>query len=297
MEELYQDSKTLEALYQVCVKLVRSCIHEKIERERIERIVTLVADAFQADPYNELLLLFYRDTKENFIYAHIANSMILSIAFSTSIGLSRQDIMDIGCCAFGHDFGMIDYMELFQKPEQLTDEHKLSIQKHPIKSAELFKPHFSERVINGMLDVHECVNGTGYPMGKTSAAISFLGKIVSICDIFEALTHPRNFRSAFSPYAAIKMIIKKKDVMFEKKILKEFVEFMSIYPIGCIVRINSGETGMVVASNPKYPTRPIVHILLDSKRDARTSGKVINLLNDPMLYISEAVDENKEKEK
>ena len=138
--------------------------------------------------------------------------------------------------------------------------------------------------------MHECVNGKGYPNGKNSAEISFLVKVVSICDIFEALTHARNFRSEFSPYTAIKMIIKKKDMMFEKKVVKKFVEFMSIYPVGSLVHINTGETGMVVASNPQYPTRSVVHILRDSKQGVNSSGKVINLLNDPMLYISGAVE-------
>jgi len=287
-----QENQALDTLYQDCIKLVRYSIHEKIDKESIERIVGLVADIFKKDLYNELLLMFYRESKDNFMYAHIVNNMILSIAFASSLELSREDIMDIGYCAFGHDFGMMDYFDLFQKPVQLTDQEKQSIYNHPQKSAELFKSYFSERVIHGILDVHECVNGKGYPQGKVGGEMSFLAKIVSVCDIFEALTHARNFRSEFNPYTAIKMIIKKKDSMFEKLIIKKFVEFISIYPIGSFVRINTGEVGIVVASNPRCPNRCIIHVLLDSSKELRFSGKIINLVNDPMLYISGIIDLN-----
>ncbi|MBF0571587.1 MAG: hypothetical protein HQL12_06905 [Candidatus Omnitrophica bacterium] len=285
-----QNNQAIEKAYQDCVALVRSSIHEKIEKEHVEKTIGLMADIFANDLYNELLRMFYRSSKDNFIYAHIANCMILSIAFATSMGFSRQDIMDIGSCAFGHDFGMMDYLELFQKPVQLTDHEKRSIYQHPQKSAELFRTFFPERVINGILDIHECVNGKGYPKGKFSGEISYLAKVVSVCDIFEALTHVRNFRGEFSPYMAIKMIIQKKDNMFEKMVIKKFVEFMSIYPIGSLVRINTGEIGMVVASNPQYPSRCIVHVLSEVSKELKFSGKIINLLQDPMLYINGVIN-------
>ena len=286
----------LEQTYHGLVDLVRVSINEKIDKGRIEGAIATLVDVFQKELYNELLLYFYSNMKDNYICAHIANNVVLSVAFAASLGLSKQDMVDIGLCAFGHDFGMIEYLDLFQKPTQLTPQENRSIHRHPEKSAEIFKPYFPDRIISGILDMHECVNGQGYPKGKTGAEISFLAKVVSICDIYEALTHPRNFRTEFGPYTAIKMIIKKKDIVFEKKVVKKFVEFMSIYPVGSLVHINTGETGMVIGSNPQYPTRSIIRILLNAQKEKNPTGKVINLLNDSMVYISGPVDSKEERE-
>ncbi len=285
----------LEKTYRDLTTLVRTSVDGNIDKGKIQAAVEGLVDIFQKEPYNELLLFFYTNSSENYIYGHIANSTILSIAFAVSLGLSREDIVDAGLCAFGHDFGMVEYLELFKKPAQLTSHESRSIQHHPQRSAEIFKPHFPERVVAAILDMHEFVNGKGYPKGKLGAEISPLAKIVSICDIFEALTHARNFRGEFTPYTAIKMIIKKKDIMFDRKVVKKFIEFMSIYPVGNLVRINTGETGMVIASNPRFPTRSIVRVLLNDKNEVKTEEKLVNLSNDPMLYISGPIETKEEK--
>jgi HD-GYP domain-containing protein (c-di-GMP phosphodiesterase class II) len=288
--------KELDDIYQVLMDTVRYSINTKIDKGKIDVILGRVADAFAKDPYNELLLHFYTVSNDNYIYGHIANNVVLAVGYATNLGLNRQDINDIAWCAFAHDFSMTEYQELFQKSSQLTPQELLSIQGHTQKSYDIFKPYLSENILNAILDIHECANGQGYPKGKTSSQISFLAKIVSICDIFEALTHPRSFRTEFSPYAAIKMIIKKKDVIFEKNVVKKFVEFMSIYPIGSFVHINTGEVAMVIASNPQFPTRSILRVLINAQKEVQSNGRVINLLNDPMLYISGVVSSKEEKE-
>jgi len=119
---------------------------------------------------------------------------------------------------------------------------------------------------------------------------------VSLCDVFEALTHSRNYRKAGTPYEAIKAIISKKNIFFDTPLLKNFVEFLSIYPIGNLVYLNTGKTAIVVGSNRGFPTRSIVRILLDAKKEVDTTGKVVNLLEDNMLYISGCIDPKEEEE-
>jgi len=286
----------MNEIYQELSDTVRYSMNEQIDKGRIERAVGSVIKAFEGDPYNDLLLQFYNSSKDNYIYGHIVNNVVLSIAFAASLGYSSQDIQDVAYCAFGHDFGMKDYLAFFQKATALTPQETQSIHEHPQKSAEIFRPFFSPRVIDGILDVHECVNGQGYPKSKTAQEISSLAKIVSLCDVFEALTHPRAFRGEFSPFATIKMLIKKKDIIFEKKMIKKFVEFMSIYPIGSLVHLNTSEIGIVVAANPPFPTRSMIRVLMNVQKQAQEAGRVINLLNDHLVYINGPVEPKEEKE-
>jgi HD-GYP domain-containing protein (c-di-GMP phosphodiesterase class II) len=290
------EKSPLSEVYQDLLSIVRLSIDEKIEKEHIDTILGSLINAFEANLYNELLLYFYTNSRDNYIYGHIANNVILSVGFATSLGLSKEDIYDTAYCAFGHDFGMKEYLELFQKTTTLTPEESKNIHKHPEKSAALFQPYFSQRVLEAMLDMHECVNGQGYPKGKMGPDISFLAKIVSLCDVFEALTHARVFRAEFSPYEAIKMIINKKDIIFERKIVKKFVEYMSIYPVGSLVHINTGEVGIVIAGNRQFPTRSVVRVLINAQKEAQSSGRIINLLNETMVYINGPVQPKEEKE-
>lgn len=286
----------LGKLYMELCDVAKATLNKNIDRERIIQIVSRTVDAFNQDPYNDLLLYFYNVTKEDYIVGHIANSVILAVGFGTNLGVSREDLMDLGICAFCHDIGMAEYKHLFQKPHQLTEEENRAVQEHPSKSVEIFKTIFSEKIISGILDVHEYVNGQGYPKNKTGSEISFLAKIVSVCDVFTALTHQRSFRNEFNPYEAIKMIIKKKNSIFDGRVINKFVEFMSIYPIGCLVYLNTGETAMVIASNKGFPTRAIVRVLLTAKREIDRTGRVVNLLEDNMLYINGVVGKDEEKE-
>ncbi|MCD4780881.1 MAG: hypothetical protein K8S27_10095 [Candidatus Omnitrophica bacterium] len=289
-------SSSPAALYIELFETVRDTLTKSINKTQIEDIISRITGHFMKWPYNDLLLYTYTYSKSNYIMAHISNNVILSIGFGHNIGLSQDDLIELGTCAFCHDFGMAEYIHLFQKGHQLTEEENKMIKNHPRKSADFFKDLYSDRIIKVMLDVHENVNGLGYPSGKSGIEISFFAKIISICDVFEALTHPRNFRKEFNPYEAIKIIIKKKNIIFDDKVLKKFVEFMSIYPIGSIVYLNTGEIAIVTASNKGYPTRSIVQILLNPKKEIDKNHRTIDLLKDDMVYIIAPVEPKIEKE-
>jgi len=260
-----------------------------LRKEKIIDVLSPIIEAFQEDLYNEFLLFFYTQAREHYLTTHITNNVILALGFSQSLSLSQEDIMDVGLCAFGHDFGMAEYLPLFQKTEELKEEEARMIKNHTKKSAEIFQSIFSERVIAGILDVHEQIDGAGYPTGKPGVEISSLAKIVCICDVFESLTHVRNFRSAINPYEAIKFIIEKKNHVFDGSVINRFVDFLSIYPVGTLVLLNTNEVGIIIGSNDGYPTRCITKVLLDARRQSDQTGKIYNLRENKMVYIIEAL--------
>lgn len=286
----------LKTLYIRIFKTAHASLNSKINKADIENVISQIVDEFFKGANNRLLLYSYSISEKNYIVAHIVNITILSIGFGVNLRLSREELIDIGIAAFCHDIGMAEYMHLFQKNSSLTSDENNMIKKHPLRSADMFRKYFPERIITAITDVHENVNGQGYPTGKTGIEISFPARIISICDVFEALTHQRNFRRKYNPYEAMKIIIKKKDSFFDKKIVKRFLDFMSIYPIGSLVHLNTGEVAMVIGSNSGYPTRSVVQILLTVKGEVDYSGKIINLLEDDMLYISGHVDPKGEQE-
>ncbi len=296
-EDITQDFEvSLAKLYVEFSDVTVDSLSKEINKERIEQLLGAVIEAFTRNLYNELLLFFYNISKDNYIVSHIVNNVILAVGFGISVGLSKEDLMDLGLCAFCHDFGMVEYTHFFQKGHQLTNEESRMVQGHILKSVKKFEGIFSEKVLNAVIDVHENISGQGYPNQKTGLEISFLAKMTAICDVFEALTHPRSFRRELTPYESIKLIIKQKNKVFDSRVVKRFVEFLSIYPVGGFVMLNTGETGMVIGSNRSAPTKPVVRILLNAKHESDDNTKVIDLMEENLVYVVNPLNSKAEKE-
>jgi HD-GYP domain-containing protein (c-di-GMP phosphodiesterase class II) len=291
-----QESTPYVDMYKNLYHFVKTALAGKIDSQTIKEQINEIIYAFLNDPYNPLLLYSYTTSKDNYLGIHITNDIILAIGFGVSLNLSETNLLDLGICAFCHDFGMVEYTPLFQNNKKLSDYETQLIQKHSLKSSQIFKDIFSDDVIAGIEDVHENVDGTGYPKGKTGSEISFLAKILSICDVYEALTHPRYARERVIPYEAMKLIIQQKEKIFDTHVVKRFLAFMSIFPIGSLVSLNTGEIGMVTASNYGYPTRCVVKIILNANQKVEGSKKMIDLLQDTMVYVSHALHLKEESE-
>ena len=116
-------------------------------------------------------------------------------------------------------------------------------------------------------------------------------RIISLVDVYEALTHPRAYRKEFMPYSAMKMVIDSSGTLFESSLAKALVEELSIYPVGSLVRLNTNEAGRVVATNKGFPIRPKVEVLFDVDGEKLKEPKTINLVSQPSLYIKEPLSE------
>ncbi len=310
-EPSYVSGEKLKALYLELHASVQFALTGIIHWEKIEHLLGRIVDIFINEPYNDLLLLAYSFSRQHYLSAHIANDVILTTGFARSLGFSREDMCAIALCAFTHDLGMVGSDNASQKGQQLSSEEINDIKQHPSRAAEIVRPVFSEKIASSMprpngirwekiasvvLDVHERENGQGYPRGIPGVRIHLWAKIIAVCDAFEALVHPRVFRASYSPYEAIKIIIKKKDILFDDIVVKRFIDFLSIYPVGAFVYLNSGEIAMVLASSAGFPTRPKVMILVNENREIEGQGRVIDLAEKDFVYIANVLEPEKEKE-
>jgi HD-GYP domain-containing protein (c-di-GMP phosphodiesterase class II) len=295
-QEYLERFSGLADLYRELYAAVRFTMDGAIHREKIVAVVEKVADVFMLKPHNELLLIAYTFSKKNYLAAHMANDVILTVGFAVSLGYGRADVVDLGVCAFTHDLGMTGFDALARKAQQLTEQEIEDIKHHPLIAADLVRPIFSEKISSVLMDVHERQNGQGYPRGIPGSQIHMWAKIIAVCDTFEALTHPRVFRAPYSPYEAIKIIIKKKDVFFDDVIVKRFIDYLSIYPVGMLVYLNTGEMALVTGSNPGSPTRPVVRVLVNERREVEDLPRSVDLSEQNFMYITGVVEPDKEKE-
>ena len=128
-----------------------------------------------------------------------------------------------------------------------------------------------EEVKLAVLQHHEKINGTGYPLAVPGNKITPYAKVLAIADIYDALVTERPYKSAFSQREAIEMIMSMTQEL-DLFAMENFLKSMILYPVDSIVELSNGEKAKVVKNNPYYILRPTVVGL--------TTGKVYNLGED-----------------
>ena len=189
-------------------------------------------------------------------------------------GLSPEEVREIGVCGLLHDIGKTKIPNaILNKPGKLTDDEFAIMRQHSTYSYNMIKDRaeFSPAVCLGVLQHHEKINGSGYPMGVSAEKICPYAKILSVADIYDALVTERPYKKAYSQRDAVEMIM-SMTMELDITAMKSFLESMILYPVDSIVELSNGEQARVVKNIPHYILRPVVVGL--------TSGNVYNLGED-----------------
>jgi hypothetical protein len=130
---------------------------------------------------------------------------------------------------------------------------------------------------------HERYDGSGYPKGLKGGEIGLFGAIAGLVDCFDALTHPRPYGEALSPSNALNLLYKWRDAQFDGPLIEQFIQCIGIFPVGAIVELNSGETGIVIAQNLARRLLPRVMVALDARGNPIRPQKILDLSKDPKV--------------
>ena len=137
------------------------------------------------------------------------------------------------------------------------------------------------------LQHHEKLDGTGYPRGLKGDEIHPYGKILAVADVFDALTSNRPYRKAMLPHEAMEILYGETYTHFDPKYVKTFQRSVATYPVGLTVKLNTGETGVVVHYEMGAPNRPTVRVLNDPTGDSVDKPYEIDLAKHPSIMITE----------
>lgn len=231
-------------------------------------------------------------TYDNYTYMHSLDTCIMSTFLGINSKIDEWGLKDLGIGAILHDIGKADVpIKILNKEGRLTDEEFNEIKKHPVYGVNMLKKNFAvpSTVIKVVEQHHERVDGRGYPYGLTGKQISKYAKIVSICDVYDAVTNDRCYRKKFSPNDAYELILSGSGTSFDEEVVKDFRNTFSIYPLGCCVRLSNGEEGYVINQNKGFPDRPVIRMLYDKDTKNPISFYEIDLLENPSVVIEEVV--------
>ena len=217
---------------------------------------------------------------DDYTYMHSVSVCALMIALAQQLQLDAAQTRSAGLAGLMHDLGKaLIPTELLRKPSSLTEREFALIQQHSVQGHRLLQS--SGNVDPIALDVclhhHEKLNGTGYPQGSRNDEISVFAKMGSVCDVYDAMTSNRPYKSGWDPSEAMHRMAELSSAHFEPRIFQALVKCVGIYPVGSLVQLTSGRVGVVVEQTAVSLTKPKVKVFFSTKANMRIAPLVIDL--------------------
>ncbi len=251
---------------------------------KLKRIVQNMVDILSEDESVMLGISTMRDY-DDYTYTHSVNVAILSLCLGKRIGLSRISLSHLGICGLVHDLGKLDIPKnVLNKPAKLSDKELEVMRTHPIKSVnqiiKLRAPsELKAKILLPPFEHHLKYDLSGYPRVHNKKSVSLFGRILTIADVFDALTSPRIYRPvAISPDIALDMMLKDSGKDFDPILLKVFINMLGVFPVGTLLKLDTDELGMVLEC-PKNgnPARPRIVLLIRDDNGKFKKGKSVDL--------------------
>lgn len=172
------------------------------------------------------------DAKDSFTFEHLENVSKYAERLAIKLGLPKEDIQTAKVAGLLHDIGKIGIQDdILKKKGKLTKEEYEIIKTHVEKSVEMihFLPHMNY-VIPAVLSHHERYDGKGYPNGIKGKEILFVGRILAVCDSFDAMVSRRAYKERLSIEYAIGELERGKGTQFDPDVAQAFIELIEEDP-------------------------------------------------------------------
>jgi response regulator RpfG family c-di-GMP phosphodiesterase len=162
-------------------------------------------------------------------YAHGNRVAALSATLARAIGLTEPEIAIVQQGGLLHDLGKLAMPEaVLRKPAPLTAEEQRLIRLHPGLGCGLVEriPYVAQAAFL-VRDVHERLDGLGYPRGSRGDAVWIGARIVSVADAYDTMTRARVFRGAITPHEALRELARSSGTQFDPRVVEVFTSLSS----------------------------------------------------------------------
>lgn len=200
---------------------------------------------------------------DDYTFDHSVRVSMISGLLAKWVKQDVKGIKDAALAGLLHDIGKCNIPDnILNKPGPLNFEEFKVIKTHATLGYILIKdiPNINYDVMLGVLQHHERVDGTGYPNGITGNQMSYIAKIVSVADVYCAMTADRVYKPAMHPFEVASFILEKCYSSLDFSMSKTFLSNISHFYIGHRVRLNNGQEGEVIMTYKDDPARPLIKV-------------------------------------
>ncbi|MDD4182377.1 MAG: HD domain-containing protein [Candidatus Omnitrophica bacterium] len=273
------------SLYTKGISLLAQTFHKAKNEEDIttapilEFSKNLVEEAL-ADDGDYLLKLYEGHYEKEYLPYHSVNVGFLAVEIGIWSGFNKSELMELSISGLLHDIGMAKIENMVYKDSKLRNNERNLVKQHPESSMQILKKLgcLSQDGLNAVRSHH------------FKGSRDKFAEILSLADIYEAITHVRPYKQAKTAHQAIAEIIDKEALNFQPSILKVFVNNIGIYPAGSWVKLSTGEVGLVTGVNKGYPLRPKVSIIFNHSGERNKKVKFLDFMSETYFYIEGPLD-------
>ena len=266
-----------EAVRKVFVQVERGDgLDLKAVEQAISPLIRSVVDHREA-----LAALARMKRKDDYLFNHSIATSVWAALIGQQLGLDKQTLRDLTVGTAIQDLGKVKIDDkILSKAAPLTELEWQQIHQHVKFSLELIEDRdaVTPEILEIITHHHERYDGSGYPEGLVGSKIPLLAQIAGLADTYDAMLTPRPYGRVHTSYSAVQELIDLQDMLFSKPLIEQFVQAVGLFPTGCLVELNSGEVGIVVAQNNVRRLRPKVMLVLSSDKKRVPKMTVIDLM-------------------
>lgn len=217
---------------------------------------------------------------DDYTFLHSVSVCAMLASFAKVLEMSMSDIHDVALGGLIHDVGKMRVAPaVLHKPGKLNPEEFTHIKSHVVLGSDLIRqaPGVPALALDVLELHHERYDGSGYPKGLVGKDISTVGRMSAIIDVYDAITSDRVYCKGLSPAAAVQKMFEWSKHHFDPEMTQLFLKSIGIYPVGSLVRLESGRLGVVLAQSDNNLLTPLLRVMYDAKRQHYITPEMLDL--------------------
>ena len=281
------DREAFNAYYKDTVDLVKTAfksisLFREVPVARMQELANEKIDPLVDAPgvMNHLLMIRHTD---DYTFEHSVNVAVLSGVIGKWMGLKGQNLRDLIFAGLMHDIGKSQVPpEILNKPGKLSAEEMDIMKRHTIQGYYLLKevPRTPLVIMWSVLQHHERMDGSGYPLHLRGSNIHEFARIISVADVYDAMTSDRVYRRRTTPYHVVEALFRQMFNVLDPVVCSKFLYHVKDFMTGNIVMLSDGRQAEIVhpgafpAGLPLVKTTDGQFINLEQKRDITIYGLI-----------------------
>jgi putative nucleotidyltransferase with HDIG domain len=278
------DVATFQRLYEDAVAVAgrlweSTDVEGKPDADAARGMVDSLAQAV-AQNRTALLALTALKNYDNYTFTHMVNVSILTMGQARGLGVEGALLREFGLAALMHDIGKVKTpTEILNKPEKLTDNEFEILRRHTVDGAEILRttPEMPALAPIVAFEHHLRADGTGYPFGVDRPQLNLGTMLCGIADVYDAMRSQRIYQEAFPTDRILAVLQRNDGKQFDQHLVRRFSQLVGIFPVGNLVRLDSGEIAVVLKTYAPDPYRPRVKVVMTAERTPLERPYEINL--------------------
>ncbi|MBL4909931.1 MAG: HD-GYP domain-containing protein [Alteromonadaceae bacterium] len=282
---LIKEVKEAKEIFNESKKIQRRVFDDALSGTELDltpviEITNKSVDAIFNNPDSLACIVNIRE-KDEYLLEHSVSVAIYMAIFARYLKIKKSIVQELSIGAFLHDVGKIMVPdEILNKPGKLTNDEFTIMKTHANHSIDIITktPGISKLSLEVAALHHEKINGEGYPFNVKGDDVTKFGRMIAICDIFDALTADRCYKEGFShikSFAILRELAQQNHL--DIKLVDTFIKCAGVFPVGSLVKLKSNKIAIVEERNPNDPTKPKVKSFYSAKMNHYINTQKIDL--------------------